>query len=131
MAKVTIMGNTCQITTELTRADVERVQAFAPKALKLIDPEDKSEKFAVGLGAPSCSKYGICFGDENAEGELFVTLENPITDHSDKEREQTELTKYFAVLLNMLNTVEAQVVSIKDQLDTMEAEVKDSVTFVG
>ena len=130
MAKLTIMGDTIQLTSEITKAELERVENFAPKALKLFDNEG-NEVFGVGFGNANFSKYGICFCSETAEGKLFMTTNNPVVDHSDAEEERKEIIRYFAPLLNKLNTVEANVAAAKEGLDEAEAAVEDAVTFVG
>lgn len=128
MAKVTIMGDIVQIKSDLTKNEVERVKAFAPNALKLYD-QDENEVFAIGIGDASYSKYGICFCSEDAEGKLFMSTDNPVTDHADAEKEKYEVTKYFASIINNLTLIEKNVESAKEALEEMEANVADSVVF--
>ena len=128
MAKVTIMGDIVQIKTDLTKDEVERVKAFAPEALKLCD-EEGNEVFAIGIGDASYSKYGICFCSEDSEGKLFMSTDNPVTDHSDAGAEKLEVTKYFAGIINKLTFIEKNVESAKEALEEMEAAVADSVVF--
>lgn len=128
MAKLTIMGDSVQIKSDITKSEMDRVMAFAPEALKLYD-EDGNEIFGVTYGDAFFSKYGICFCNEDADGKLFMTTNNPVRDHSDAEEERKEVIKYFAPILNKLQLVEAHIASAKDALEAMEASVTDSVTF--
>ena len=128
MAKVTIMGDAIQLKTSLTRKEIERVKAFAPEALKLFDTEG-NEVFSIDISHASFSKYGICFCSEDAEGKMFMTMDNPVLDHSDVEKEREEVIRRFAPALNKLETVEANVEAAKESLEQMEAAVTDSVTF--
>ena len=128
MAKVTIIGDVIQIKSELTKNEVERVKAFAPAALKLVD-EDKNEIFGIDVGMPSYSQYGICFCSEDENGKLFMSTNNPVVDHSDKEAERLEVTKYFAPIINKLQVVEANVSAAKEALEEMETSVADAIVF--
>lgn len=129
MAKMKVMGDMIQLSTDLTKDELERVKNFAPEALKLFDNEG-NEVFGVGIGDASYSKYGICFCSETAEGKMFMTTNNPVTDHSDPAREREEIVRYFAPIINKLQAVEANVATVRESLDAMEASVQDAVTFV-
>lgn len=130
MAKLSIMGDTIQLTSDLTKEELERVENYVPEALKLFDNEG-NEVFGVGFGNASFSKYGVCFCSETAEGKLFMTTNNPVLDHSDADKERKEIIRYFAPLLNKLQKVEENVASAREALDEVEAAVEDAVTFVG
>lgn len=129
MAKMKVMGDTIQLTTDLTREELERVKNYAPEALKLFDNEG-NEVFGVEIGNASYSKYGICFCNETAEGKMFMTTNNPVIDHSDPAKEREKLVRYFAPVISKLQTVEANVNAAKEALDAVEAAVQDSVSFV-
>lgn len=128
MAKVTIMGDAIQLKTSLTRKEIERVKAFTPEALKLFDTEG-NEVFSIDISHASLSKYGVCFCSEDAEGKMFMTMDNPVLDHSDVEKEREEVIRRFAPILNKLETVEANVEAAKESLEQMEASVTESVVF--
>ena len=128
MAKVTIMGDAVQLKTSLTRKEIERVKAFAPEALKLFDTKG-NEVFSIEISHANFSKYGICFCSEDAEGKMFMTMNNPVHDHSDAEKEREEVIKYFAPAISKLETVEANVTAAKESLEQMEASVTESVVF--
>ena len=129
MAKMKVMGDMIQLSTDLTKDELERVKNFAPEALKLFDNEG-NEVFGVGIGDASYSKYGICFCSETAEGKMFMTTNNPVTDHSDPAKEREEIVRYFAPIINKLQVVEANIATVRESLDAMEASVQDAVTFV-
>jgi RecA-family ATPase len=129
MAKMKVMGDMIQLSTDLTKDELERVKNFAPEALKLFDHEG-NEIFGVGIGDASYSKYGICFCSETAEGKMFMTTNNPVTDHSDPAKEREEIVRYFAPIINKLQVVEANIATVRESLDAMEASVQDAVTFV-
>lgn len=130
MAKITIMGDIVQIKTDLTKSDVDRVKTFAPEALKLFDNEG-NEIFGVDLGDACYSKYGVCFCSEDSEGKLYMSTNNPVIDHSNPEAEKEEVVKHFALLLNKLKAVEANVQGAADTLSAVEAEATESVVFAG
>ena len=129
MAKMKVMGDMIQLSTDLTKDELERVKNFAPEALKLFDNEG-NEVFGVGIGDASYSKYGICFCSETAEGKMFMTTNNPVTDHSDPTKEREEIVRYFAPIINKLQAVEANIAAVRESLDALEASVQDAVTFV-
>ena len=130
MATLKIMGDALQIKSELTGEQIERVKTFAPEALKLFDTED-NEVFGVEYPADaSYSKYGICFCNTDSDGKVFMTTNNPVRDHDDPEKEKEEVVKRFALILNHLNMVEANVAEARAALEQMESAVTNSVTFV-
>lgn len=128
MATLKIFGDTISIFSELTKEQLERAKGFAPESLKLKD-EEGNEIFGIGFGSPSYSKYGITFCSENAEGKLFMTMNNPVLDHSDPEAEKTTITRMFAQPLHALKMVEAQVAAMEDVLADIEDSVLDSIEF--
>ena len=128
MAKLTIMGDMLQLKSDLTREEVERVEAFAPEALKLFDTEG-NEVFGVSVGNAFYSKYGICFCNTDSDGKLFMSTDNPVCDHTDPEAERKEVIKYFAPVISKLEAVEANVASGREALEAMEQSVESSVVF--
>ena len=128
MAKLTIMGDMIQLKSDLTREEVERVEAFAPEALKLVD-NDGNEVFGVSVGNASFSKYGVCFCSTDADGKLFMSMDNPVLDHADQEEERKAVIKYFAPMLSKLEAVEANVAGARAALEDIEQSVESSVVF--
>lgn len=126
MAKVKVLGDMMQIKTDITAKELERVQSFAPEMLKLTD-EEGNEIFGVTRGDAFYGKYGICFCSEDAEGKLFMSTNNPITEHGNAEEEKEEIIKQLAPILHKLQAVEAQVKSAEEILTAIETEVRESV----
>lgn len=129
MAKIRAMGDSVQLKSELTAKEIERVKTYCPEALKLKD-EEGNEFFGIGLGDASVSRYGVTFANTDVDGKVFVTMENPITDHSDAEVEKAALTAYFAVSLDNLNKVEDNINTVRALLDEKEAKAADSIEVI-
>ena len=128
MAKVKILGDMLQIKSELTENEVKRAESFAPSALKLID-EDNNEIFGVSIGDAFYSKYGICFCNTDADGKLFMSTNNPCTEHEDAEKEKETIIKKLAPIISKINAVEEQVKACNAALESIENEVRESVEF--
>lgn len=128
MATLKIFGDTISIVSELTKEELERAENFAPETLKLKDDEG-NEIFGIGFGAPSYSKYGITFCSEDASGHLFMTMNNPVLDHSDVEAERATITKVFAQTIHALNAIEFAIMQANEALSEMEEAVVNSIQF--
>ena len=128
MAKITIMGDVLQIKSILTIDEIERVKMYAPDALKLFD-EEGNEVFGVSIGDSFWSKYGICFCSTDGEGKVFMSTNNPVTDHTDAEAEKAEVIKVFAPVLNKLNAIEAHIKGVQEEITALEVDAANSVTF--
>lgn len=128
MAKITILGDTLQIKSELTREDIDRVADLVPEALKLYD-KNENEIFGIELGDASLSQYGICFCSADANGKVFMTTNNPCLEHGDPEEERKAVIKHFAPLLSKLEAVEAKVAEAKEAVGKMEASADASVVY--
>ena len=126
MAKVKVLGDMMQIKTEITGAELERVEKFAPEMLKLTD-DDGNEVFGISRGSAFYSKYGICFCSEDAEGKLFMSTNNPVTDHGNAEEEKDKVVKELAPIINKLQAVENQIKKAGEILTAIETEVRESV----
>lgn len=130
MAKIKVLGDTIQITSELTEEQFERVKTFAPDAFIMKDADTGEEIFGVTRGDAFYSKYGICFCSVNNEGKLFMTTSNPVHDHSDRDKEMETILKVFAPIMAKLNMVEEHVANVTESLKEMEKDIKDSVEFI-
>lgn len=126
MAKVKVLGDMMQIKSDLTGAEFDRIESFAPEMLKLTDDEG-NEVFGISRGHAFYSKYGVCFCSEDAEGKLFMSTNNPVVDHTDAEKEKEEIVKTLAPVLSKLNAVEKQIKNAGEILTAIETEVKESV----
>ena len=130
MAKIKVLGDTIQIKSELTAEQFDRVKAFAPEALIMTDADTGDEVFGITRGNAFYSKYGVCFCSVDNEGKLFMTTNNPVTDHSDRDAEMQEILKVFAPIMAKLNASEKHIFSVMESLEAMEEEVKASVEFM-
>ncbi len=130
MAKIKVLGDTIQITSALTAEQYERVKAFAPEALVIRDADTGDEVFGITRGDSFYSKYGVCFCSVDNEGKLFMTANNPVLDHSDREKEVQEILKVFAPIMAKLNSSEEHILGVMETLEAMEEEVKASVEFI-
>lgn len=123
MANVKILGDVFQIKSTLTENVIKKVENYDPNILKLKD-KDGNELFAVGLGKPSISKYGICFGatDEN-DGRVFTTVEE--TGGSTLKKE--DIIDNFANVLINLDMIEKQVETNMELINKAETELMDNI----
>lgn len=131
MAKLNVMGDFIQIRSSLTEEEIKVVQYYKPEVLKLKDEKD-NEIFGVTIcnGDPHASKYGITFCNKDSNGRMFVTVENPVNDHSDPAQERKEISKLFAQLINNLQIVETQVANAKPEITALVQNANEAITFV-
>ena len=131
MAKLKVLGDMIQITSDITEEQFNRIKTFAPEALITKDADTGEVLFGIEMGNASFSKYGICFCSTDANGKLFMTTNNPtVGDHSDKEKEEKKLLEVFAPVLAKLNDSEAHILRVLDTVSQMEDEVKSSIEFI-
>lgn len=130
MAKIKVLGDTIQITSELTEEQFDRVKSYAPEALVMKDAESGDEIFGITRGNAFYSKYGVCFCSVDNEGHLFMTTNNPTQDHSNREEEKELIIKEFAPVIAKLNELEAHVLGVMESIEEIETAVKDSVEFI-
>lgn len=126
MAKVKVLGDMMQIKSDITGKSFDRVEKFAPEMLKLVD-EFGNEVFGIARGDAFYSKYGICFCSEDAEGKLFMSTNNPVTEHGNAEEEKNKVVEKLAPIINKLNAVERQILEAEEILTAIETEVRESV----
>ena len=80
MAKITIAGKAVVVTSNVKKADYEKVAKYRPDALTLYGGEDGKEPiFCVGFarcGGGSVNQYGVEFDPtaQDAEGNAIVTM---------------------------------------------------------
>ena len=130
MAKIKVLGDIIQITSAITEEQFERVKTFAPEAFIMKDADTGEEIFGVSRGSAFYSKYGVCFCSVDSEGKLFMTTNNPVSDHSDRDAEMQEILKVFAPIMAKLNMIEENVLNVTESLTEMEEEIKSSVEFI-
>lgn len=128
MAKVKVLGDMMQIKSDITGKTFDKVEKFAPEMLKLVD-DAGNEVFGITRGDAFYSKYGICFCSEDAEGKLFMSTNNPVTNHGDAEKEKDEVVEKLAPIINKLNAIEKQILAAEEMLTAIETDVRESVEF--
>jgi len=126
MAKLKVLGDTIQIKSDLTEADFKKVQNYAPEALKLKD-EQGNELFGISLGDAHWSKYGIAFCNTDADGKLFMTTNNPVSNHEDPAAEKKAIKELFATVLFNLEAIENFFSQIKAELDEIEQKAENNI----
>lgn len=98
-------------------------------ALKLIEKENKDEKFRVSADKiASFSAHGVAFTGANADGYAEATGCFPRTSMSKKEKEEY-LVENFALIIASLNEVQTQVESAAKDLDKVMGVVKGSINI--
>ena len=126
MAKLKVLGDVIQISIDLTEKDYNKVKNYEPKALKVMDDKD-NEVFGISVGDAHWSKYGVAFSSTDADGKLFMTLTNPVEDHSDPEAEKKSIKEEFAQTIFFLELIEKSIAEMKTQLDALEQNAEQSI----
>lgn len=126
MAKLKVLGDSVMITIDLTAEDYEKVKNYAPEALKVLDTE-KNEVFGISMGDAHWSKYGVAFCNTDADGKLFMTMNNPVGDHSDPVAEKKAIKEKYAQTIYFLETIEKNFAEMKAQLDALEQNAERSI----
>ena len=128
MAQINVTGDMIQIKTKLTEEEFELVNYYKPEALKIVDDKG-NEIFGITRGDAHVSKYGISFCNTDAEGRLFMTTTNPVSDHSDVEKERKEINREFAQMINNLQIIETQVAYEKPNIIALEQNADKVIRF--
>lgn len=128
MASITIAGRCFVVTSKISLEDLTLVSKYRPKALKIVDEDDCTELFAVGVGGNSLSDYGISFsGTTNDEKKLAtVTLHIP----ADAEDVKEYVTEKASTALINLNQIESRLTEVLDQIRNEHKAVNDSITVI-
>ena len=126
MATLKVLGDMIQIKSDLTEKDFKKIKNYAPEVLKLTDREG-NEVFGINMGDAHWSKYGISFCNTDADGKLFMTTNNPVTDHDDPEAEKKEIKELFASVLFNLVSIEKHFEQIKTELNAIEEEAEKNI----
>ena len=120
-AHVDISGASAVLVSDVTLEDWERVEKYAPEALKIVD-EEKNPLFkvATGCGGGSVNKYGVVFGTyTNDGGKATVTL---LLDEEVEDKTQAVKDIMGAALLD-LNSIESELPAILKDIAEKEAEI--------
>lgn len=124
MAKIKTLGNAVVIQAGIKLADIEKLKKYNPAALELKGGEDGKEVvFAVATGTPSVSKYGICFGHADAEGNAVVTVLEEVP--ADKAKDY--LADKYGYALTCLAAIEGEIPTAIANVDTQIAAIKANI----
>lgn len=126
MAKLKVLGDMIQIKIDLTESDYKKVTNYAPDALKVKD-ENGNEVFGISMGDAHWSKYGVAFCNTDSNGKLFMTTENPVTEHNDPVAEKNAIKEKFAQTIFFLEMIEQNFANIKTELTAMEQNAERSI----
>lgn len=128
MAKLNVIGDILQLKSDITVKEMELIQNYAPSALNLTD-EEGNVLFAISSGPASISKYGVSFPSSDAEGHLFVTIENT-GDHSDMEAEKASIRREYTPILTKLIVIEKNIEAAIEKMNTLETSVEELINFI-
>ena len=126
MAKLKVLGDTIQIKIDLTETDFNKVKNYAPDALKIKNKEG-DEVFGIDMGNAHWGKYGVTFCNTDADGKLFMTTNNPVSDHADPVKEKKVIKEVFAQTVFFLEEIEKNFAEMKTQLDALEQNAERSI----
>lgn len=130
MAKIKVLGDIVQVIADIKGTDFQKLEKFNREALRILDKDNKPI-FAISRGEAHISQYGITFCNVDYDGNLYMTTNNPCTDHSDKAKERAILKEEFAPILMQLQIVEDQVKEAMSGVQELYDAVDDSICFIG
>lgn len=120
-AHVDISGASAILVSDVTLEDWERVQKYAPEALKIVD-EDGNAVFKVKTseGAGSVNEYGVVFGtyvNDGGNATVTVLLGEQVDD------KKAAVKDIMGSALIDLNSIEKELPTILKDIDEKEAEI--------
>jgi hypothetical protein len=130
MANIKILGAAAVVTSGITVKVLTTLKKFKPDALKLVDPETKETKFAVGMGKNgSFSNFGIVFDGKSADDKAQLTLQIP-ADITDDVKKKEYVQDNYGYGLLALNNLEAQIIDVMAETETDFAQMADGIQVV-
>ena len=121
-AHVDVSGSAAILVSDVTLEDWEKVEKFAPDALKIFDEETEDVIFKVATcgGTGSANKYGVCFGTHTNEGgKATVTI---LLDEDVEDKIQAVKDVVGSAVLD-LNEIEQAIPDVLKDIATKEAEI--------
>ena len=114
-AHVDITGGVAVVVSDFDLEDWERVEKYAPEALKIVEEESGDTLFKVmtGHNGGSMNKYGVEFGSYTNEGKATVTV---LFDESVDDKKQAIKDTIGSALLD-LNEIEKELPEILKDID--------------
>ena len=131
MAKITIVGDACVITSDKKLEDIKLLEKYSPKALSLFEEENgkKTEVFKVCTadGAGSISKYGVCFESAGHNDEGLATLTVLLPQGIEDVMAYAE--DVYGPAIMKLNRVEEQFNLALGQVQAEKAAIREHITI--
>lgn len=120
-AHVDISGASAVLVSDVTLADWERVEKYAPEMLKIVDEEgDTLFKVKTSTGGGSINEYGVCFGSYTNDGDkATVTV---LLDEEVEDKLQAVKDIMGSALLD-LNEIEKELPNVLNDIAEKEAEI--------
>ena len=126
MAKITIVGDAMVVTSTKTLENIQTLEKYRPKALRLYETNDegkREEVFTVGTtkGNGSINQYGASFASCTHDAAKLATITLPIP-------AGTADAKKIGVAITLLTKVEAQIDGALTEVAAEKAEVLGKIT---
>jgi len=120
-AHVEISGASAVVVSDVAREDWERVEKYAPEALKIVD-EDGDALFKVKTcsGSGSINEYGVCFGtytNDGGKATVTVLLDEDVDD------KLAAVKDIMGSALLDLNQIEKEIPDLLKEITEKEAEI--------
>lgn len=124
--KVKIVSNVIVFESAVTKADLETIQKYNPKALNLYD-EDKNPVFCIGVAKKgSVSNIGMFFDDASrVNGNAVFTL--PAVDLP-RGHEVEAITDKFGVVIDMVAKIEAGIGDALAEVAKTREQIAGAIT---
>lgn len=121
-AHVDISGACAILVSDVALENWERVEKYAPEALKIIDEEGETLfKVKTTCGTGSVNEYGVCFGtytNEGGKATVTVALDEEIED------KKAAVKDIMGAALLDLNSIEKELPQVLKDIAEKEAEIE-------
>lgn len=133
MAKITVVGDAIVITSAKSLEDIQKLEKYRPKALKLFEADEngkKEEAFRVCTvkEGGSISRHGAAFGSATRDEQGLATITMTIPQGVEDAQEYA-LEKIGTAIIS-LNKVEAQFDAALADIESDVAAVKAAITVL-
>lgn len=121
-AHIDISGACAILVSDVARESWERVEKYAPEALKIVDEEGETIfKVKTTCGTGSVNEYGVCFGtytNEGGKATVTVALDEEIED------KKAAVKDIMGAALLDLNSIEKELPQVLKDIAEKEAEIE-------
>jgi len=132
MAKITIAGEACVVTSTMKVEDIRTIQKYRPDALILKGGEDGSEPiFRIGLTDDSTgciNRYGAEFYSETHDAEGRATMTLICRAEGDIKEAVADTIGAYVMTLNKL---EETLPAVLAEIETEKAEILANIEVIG